>query len=86
MGSMGGVIKAGFAIGLYIGGFVYMGMKLNVGDRILQSSIKKDEDYTNKIKLDPFFQNFYILNIMRYFGISEKLMKKTEEELKVKIK
>jgi hypothetical protein len=40
----------------------------------------------NKVKLDPFYQDFYILNTMRYFGISDKLIKKTEEELKAKIK
>lgn len=40
----------------------------------------------NKVKLDPFFQDFYILNTMRYFGISDKLIKKTEEELKERVR
>ena len=74
---MGGIWKAGIAIGLYLGGFVYMAMKLNFGDKMFQSYTKKDEDYANKIKLDPFFHNFYIINTMKYFGISEKLMQKT---------
>lgn len=74
------------AIGLYFVGFVYLAWDLNLNDRMFQSCIKKDIDYTNKIKLDPFFQDFYILNTMRYFGISDKLIKKTEDELRAKVK
>lgn len=74
------------AAGLYFGGFIYFAWNLNLNDRVFQSCIKKDTDYHNRIKLDPFFQNFYILNTMHYFGISEQLIKKTEEELKEKIK
>lgn len=40
----------------------------------------------SKVKLDPFYQDFYIINTMRYFGISEQLIKKTEDELKEKMR
>jgi hypothetical protein len=39
----------------------------------------------SKVKLDPFFQDFYILNTMRYFGISEQLIQKTADELRAKV-
>lgn len=77
MTSYGGIWKAGLAMTIYVAGFTYLAYNLNLGDRVFQSVIKKDTDYTNKIKLDPFFQNFYIINTMRYFGISERLIKKT---------
>lgn len=63
---------------VYLAGWVYLAWKLNLNDRVFQSSIKKDKQYTDKIKVDPFFQNFYIINTMKYFNISEKLIKKTE--------
>ena len=81
-----GIWKAAVAICSYFAGFVYLGTNLNLGDRAFQSMIRKDDAYTQKIKLDPLFQNFYIINIMRYFGISDRLMKKTEEELKARIR
>ena len=86
MASVGGVWKAGLAMGLYLAGFTYLAYNLNLGDIVFQSCIRKDQDYINKIKLDPFFQDFYIINIMQYFGISDQLIKKTEEELRSKIK
>lgn len=76
----------GAALGLYFAGFVYFAWNLNLNDRVFQSCIKKDVEYTNKIKLDPFFQDFYIINTMQYFGISEGLIKKTQDELKQRIK
>jgi hypothetical protein len=85
MGAVGGLWKAGLAMGVYVAGFVYLAMNLNLGDRAVRSFIEKDEQYTSKIKLDPLFQNFYVLNIMRFFGISERLIKKTEEELRAKV-
>ncbi len=86
MTSVGGIWKAGLAMTIYVAGFTYLAYNLNLGDRVFQSVIRKDTEYTNKIKLDPFFQNFYIINTMRYFGISDRLIKKTEEELRQKIK
>lgn len=79
MTSVGGVWKAGLALTCYLGGFAYFAYNLNLGDRVFQSCIRKDKDYMNKIKVDPFFQDFYIINIMQYFGISDDLIKKTEE-------
>lgn len=78
MASAGGLWKGGLAVGVYLLGFGYLAMNLNLNDKVFQSCIEKDADYTNKIKLDPQFQNFYIINTMRYFGISDKLIKKTE--------
>lgn len=78
MTSVGGIWKAGMVLGLYLVGFTYLAYNLNLGDRVFQSCIRKDADYINKIKLDPFFQNFYVINIMHYFGISQALIKKTE--------
>lgn len=75
----------GIAAGIYFAGFIYFAWNLNLNDRVFQSCIKKDEDYHIRIKLDPFFQNFYIINTMHYFGISERLIKKTEDELKAKV-
>ena len=77
MGSLSGLKKAIFATGIYLVGFVYLAWNLNLNDRLFQSCIKKDADYTSKIKLDPYFQDFYIINTMRYFGISDRLIKKT---------
>ena len=74
------------AAGVYLAGFAYFAWRLNLNDRVFQSCIKKDAEYMSKVKLDPFYQDFYILNTMRYFGISAKLMKKTEEELKERIR
>ena len=47
--------------------------------------IKKDQEYTDKVKLDPVFQKFFIIDAMQYFHISDRLIKKTEDELKEKI-
>lgn len=77
MGSVGGLWKAGLALTFYLAGFAYFAYNLNLGDRVFQSCIKKDKDYIDRIKLDPFFQDFYIINIMQYFGISDELIKKT---------
>jgi hypothetical protein len=55
---------------------------MNIKDRIFRQAIQKDSEYTQQIKVDPFFQKFYIINTMQYFGISEALIKKTENELK----
>jgi hypothetical protein len=59
--------------------------RLNLNDRVFQSCIQKDAEYTAKVKLDPFYQDFYIINTMRYFGISDKLIERTQVELKEKI-
>jgi hypothetical protein len=67
------------AAGVYLAGFVYFAWHLNLNDRVFQSCIKKDAEYMSRVKLDPFYQDFYIINTMRYFGISDKLIKKTEE-------
>lgn len=71
--------QAELALGIWFAGFLFLAYYIDLGDRVFQSCIKKDDDYTNRIKLDPFFQKFYIINTMHYFGISEGLIKKTEE-------
>ena len=65
-----GLKKAILASGLYLLGFAYFSWNLNLGDRVFKSTIQKDSEYTNKIKLDPFFQDFYIIKTMSFFGIS----------------
>lgn len=85
MKNISGVWKGLLAGTVYFGGFVYLASQLNLKDRAFQSIVKKDKEYTDKVKLDPVFQNFFIMDVMRYFHISERLMKKTEEELKAKI-
>jgi len=85
MKSARGVWKGLLAGGLYLGGFMYLASQLNLKDRAFRSMIKKDQEYTDKVKLDPVFQKFFIIDAMQYFHISDRLIKKTEDELKEKI-
>lgn len=62
---------------IYLAGFVYLVWDMNLNQKMFQACIKKDADYHSKIKLDPFFQDFYIISTMHYFGISPQLIKKT---------
>ena len=79
MKSVNGVWKGLLAGSVYVGGFVYLAMQLNLRDRAFQSMTQKDQAYTDKVKHDPVFQNFFIINAMSYFAISDRLIKKTEE-------
>ena len=85
MSSFPGLLKGIAIMGVYLVGFTYLTMNLNLEDRFFQTMTQKDEEYTKKVKLDPFYHDFFIMNVMRYFGISDRLMKKTELELKQKL-
>lgn len=79
MKATGGIWKGFLAGGVYLAGFIYLASQLNLRDRAFQSTVRKDKAYTDKVKGDPVFQNFFILDAMRYFSLSDRLIKKAEE-------
>ena len=82
MGSYPGLLKGMALMGVYLAGFGYLTMNLKLEDRLFKTMIQKDEEYTKRIKIDPIYQDFLVINIMHYFGISDRLIKKTETELR----
>ena len=65
-------------------GLVVFLLQLNMSDRVLRQAIKKDTEFVDKVKTNYAYQDFHIYSVMRFFGISQRLIKKAEDEMKAK--
>ena len=70
-----------FASVVYFAGFGALAWHIGLDEFVMQSMVKKDKQYINGVKNDPYFRKIYLLDTMYYFGISRRLIDKTKEHL-----
>ena len=66
---------------VYFAGFGALAWHLGLDEFVMQSMSRKDKQYMDGIRNDPYFRKIYLLDTMYYFGISRRLIDKTKAHL-----